>query len=164
MPLSQAFLLSILCLGATWAYRLPFAKNLRMQPLSVQSPAMKLSKLLLGSVLALGANQFTILLPAAHAVEVIQSQEVAQSQFVGGYSDPKHPDCLRSIVVRDSRITVVGSDNTDGSKKWVLKATEVDSGKLLVDFSPKGGPKDLLGVYSAADNGIKVSISSLILI
>ena len=76
------------------------------------------------------------------------------SIFVGLYNDPKHPDCLRKIIIENDSITVIGSDNVDGTNEWKLDAKENDSG-ILVDFSPKGGPKDLLGVYDDTNGGIR---------
>jgi hypothetical protein len=46
------------------------------------------------------------------------------------------------------------SDDTKGANKWVLSANEKVPGQILVDFSPKGGPVDILGVYDQRDNGI----------
>ena len=37
----------------------------------------------------------------------------------------------------------------------LIKAKEDFPGTIFVDFSPKGGPKDLLGVYTEELNGIK---------
>ena len=47
-------------------------------------------------------------------------------------------------------ITIVGSD--DGTKFWTINGSwvEKDSGSILVDFSPKGGPSDLSGTFSCA--------------
>mmetsp|Transcript_774 Transcript_774/g.1230 ORF Transcript_774/g.1230 Transcript_774/m.1230 type:complete len:133 (-) Transcript_774:79-477(-) len=46
-----------------------------------------------------------------------------------------------------TRITLVGSD--DGTAFWMLTGEFVDksSGKITVDFSPKGGPSCLSGVF-----------------
>ena len=72
----------------------------------------------------------------------------AKSVFEGEYTDPNHPDGLRKISVKGKDVTLVGTDSA-GGKQWVLQAKESE-GTIFVDFSPKGGPKDLLGVY---DNG-----------
>lgn len=44
-------------------------------------------------------------------------------------------------------ITLVGSD--DGVRFWTLFGRYIDrkKGQIVVDFSPKGGPKDLPGVF-----------------
>jgi hypothetical protein len=60
-----------------------------------------------------------------------------------------------STQVKGKEVTIIGSDNVDGSKQWVLKATEDYPGTIFVDFSPKGGPSDLLGVYNDKMAGIK---------
>lgn len=79
----------------------------------------------------------------------------AESVLVGQYDDPNHPGCLRKITVKDDVVTIIGSDNLDGSKQWVLKAKEDAPGVMFVDFSPKGGPSDLLGVYNEKADAIK---------
>jgi len=50
---------------------------------------------------------------------------------------------------------VKGSDKTDASNPWTLIAKTEADGSLMIDFSPKGGPKDLKAVFSKTDNGIK---------
>ena len=89
-------------------------------------------------------------LPSADLFHVVPSAVAAQSKsvFEGEYTDPNHPDGLRKITVKGNDVTLTGTDSA-GGKQWVLKAKETD-GTIFVDFSPKGGPKDLLGVY---DNG-----------
>lgn len=83
----------------------------------------------------------------------VHEARAADSVFVGQYNDPNHPKCLRKITASGKDITIVGSDEIDGSKQWLLKATEDYPGTIFVDFSPKGGPPDLLGVYD--NNAIK---------
>ena len=79
----------------------------------------------------------------------------AESVLSGQYDDPNHPGCLRKITVKYDIVTIIGSDNVDGSKQWVLKAKEDAPGVIFVDFSPKGGPSDLLGVYNEKADAIK---------
>lgn len=74
--------------------------------------------------------------------------------FTGSYNDPKHADCLRKIIIENNIISIIGSDNEDGSDEWKLEAKENDSG-IMVDFSPKGGPKDVLGIYDENEDGIR---------
>merc|ERR1712166_267444 len=51
------------------------------------------------------------------------------------------------------RITIVGSD--DGIVFWTLFGEWLNptTGELTVDFSPKGGPADLRGVYTYVAGG-----------
>ena len=69
----------------------------------------------------------------------------AKSVFEGQYNDPNHPGCLRKITVKNGLVTIIGSDELDGSKQWIIQAKEDFPGTIFVDFSPKGGPSDLLG-------------------
>jgi hypothetical protein len=76
--------------------------------------------------------------------------------FTGSYADPKHPNCLREVrIVSGNKADVSGTDGTpgcptDGSgKKWDLVG-KIEGDSILVDFTPKGGPKDLKGVWEPA--------------
>jgi hypothetical protein len=81
----------------------------------------------------------------------------AATDFTGSYADPFHPFCLREItqVTGSAAATVSGTDGTpgcppDGSgKAWNLVG-KVEGDNILVDFTPKGGPKDLKGVWESA--------------
>jgi len=74
--------------------------------------------------------------------------------FSGRYSDPKHPNCKREIVVVEAgrTVKVKGTDGNpgcppDGSgKAWELVG-KINGDSILVDFSPKGGPSNLQGIY-----------------
>lgn len=77
----------------------------------------------------------------------------AAVDFSGSYADPNHPNCLREVqVVSPSNADVTGTDGTpgcppDGSgRKWALTG-KIDGDTILIDFSPKGGPKNLKGVW-----------------
>lgn len=75
------------------------------------------------------------------------------SQFDGSYSDPKHPNCLRAIeVVGGKNAKISGTDGTpgcpaDGSGKGWNLVGKVQGDSILVDFTPKGGPPGLKGVF-----------------
>jgi len=92
------------------------------------------------------------------------------SVFTGEYDDPKHPNCLRSIKVvgaamgpdgrrkREPAAYVKGVDNAKGTPScadnpelasvWKLEGKVAESGDTIyIDFSPKGGPKDLVGTW-----------------
>ena len=112
---------------------------------------------LMGSSNFLAVSNSPVASFAAHAA--VSPQPVSPSVFKGKYSDPFHPNCLRQIDVTGKAVTIVGSDDVDSKVIWTLKAVEEKPGEILVDFSPKGGPKNLLGIYSTADNGIKVTFS-----
>ena len=68
------------------------------------------------------------------------------------YSDPNHVNCLREILHIGHRVYVHGTDGDpncppDGSgDRWELSGKVKDK-HVYVDFSPKGGPKDLDGVW-----------------
>eukprot|EP00306_Pavlova_sp_CCMP459_P004770 CAMPEP_0185158680 /NCGR_PEP_ID=MMETSP1139-20130426/2561_1 /TAXON_ID=298111 /ORGANISM="Pavlova sp., Strain CCMP459" /LENGTH=465 /DNA_ID=CAMNT_0027723825 /DNA_START=95 /DNA_END=1492 /DNA_ORIENTATION=- len=64
------------------------------------------------------------------------------SPWAGRFSDPNHPKGYRDITVSNGVATIVGVDEP-GDAPWKLTA-KVDGDSALIDFSPKGGPKDLL--------------------
>eukprot|EP00667_Euglena_gracilis_P024415 EG_transcript_28098 len=69
-----------------------------------------------------------------------------QCLFEGRYSDPNHPTGYRVIVVNgDNTATIIGTDEA-GGPTWTLRGV-FQAGGLLIDFSPKGGPRDLLAKY-----------------
>jgi hypothetical protein len=86
-----------------------------------------------------GNGAWVNVVPAAHAADT------KKSVFVGDYTDPNHPDGMRHIDVKGTDVTLTGTDSA-GGKQWVLKAKESE-GTIFVDFSPKGGPPNLLGVF-----------------
>jgi hypothetical protein len=99
----------------------------------------------------------------------------APVDFTGSYSDPFHPNCQRSITQEMNKmaastawsssspasvLTLRGTDGnpgcpSDGSgTPWILTGTaDTGSGSLVVDFSPKGGPANLRGVWEQDAGG-----------
>mmetsp|Transcript_45821 Transcript_45821/g.84013 ORF Transcript_45821/g.84013 Transcript_45821/m.84013 type:complete len:165 (+) Transcript_45821:54-548(+) len=81
--------------------------------------------------------------------------------WAGKYTDPNHPGCKREIAVNGKTLEIKGTDGKPGcgpgieEKAWTLSARlEEESGdSVLIDFAPKGGPKNLLGTWDK--NGIK---------
>lgn len=79
------------------------------------------------------------------------------ADFNGSYDDPFHPNCVRSVEVYGQKLVLSGTDGNPGcpadggGKPWVLPGTLKGDGKILVDFTPKGGPKDLEGVWEGGD-------------
>lgn len=71
-------------------------------------------------------------------IPVAQAVAPTKSIFVGEYDDPNHPGCMRKISAEGKTVTILGSDNKDGSKQWKLTAKEDFPGTIFVDFSPKG--------------------------
>ena len=85
--------------------------------------------------------------------------------FSGSYSDPNHPNCLRVIEVpkdnsKNGVAAISGTDGTpgcppDGSgKTWQLQG-KITGDEIFIDFSPKGGPKDLVGKWEDSPSGIR---------
>jgi len=79
----------------------------------------------------------------------------AANEFDGDYTDPKHPGCSRTIVSQGAQATVTGADGKpackpgEPTKAWKLEG-KISGEEIFVDFSPKGGPKDLLGKWDGS--------------
>jgi len=78
----------------------------------------------------------------------------AGAAFIGNYADENHPGCLRAISGAGAPgvLEVTGTDGSPGCAKgekqtpWALTGELTKQGDgILIDFSPKGGPRDLLG-------------------
>ncbi|KAL3804638.1 hypothetical protein HJC23_008453 [Cyclotella cryptica] len=83
--------------------------------------------------------------------------------FTGSYSDPKHLNCPRLIAMEGSKALITGADGNPNcvggeGNPWRLvgridESKGNDADEIFVDFSPKGGPKDLVGKWEK--NGIR---------
>jgi hypothetical protein len=133
-------LAALLCLaaaGSTYAWLFPTTGKQAVQAATAMA--------------SLSAALWSSPLPATAAVD-----------WTGSYADPKHPNCQRVIQVAGSLASVSGTDGTpgcpaDGSgRAWALEGKiDKKDATILVDFTPKGGPANLKGVYeSAAPAGI----------
>ena len=81
--------------------------------------------------------------------------------FVGKYSDPNnHPGGTRTIKLLDVSIgdyqlaQVRGGGGIGEPKDYTLPAIVVGGRAIIIDFSPKGGPRDFSGVIQK-DGSIK---------
>ena len=81
-------------------------------------------------------------------------------RFGGTFSDPNHPGCTRTVDVvvsgDDDDVTVSGADFDDDGElvPWGPLKAKVDDTKIVVDFSPKGGPSNLTGTWNANTKSI----------
>ena len=81
--------------------------------------------------------------------------------FVGKYSDPNnHPGGTRTVKLLDGSIgdyqlaEVRGGGGLGEPKDYTLPAIVVGGRAIIIDFSPKGGPRDFSGVIQK-DGSIK---------
>ena len=109
-------------------------------------PAKNLfSRSIVGRTIASASLSFGIIITgdyimksSLHSNVAIADDKTSTSVFVGNYNDPNHPGCFRKIVVKGKDVSIIGSDNLDGSKQFIIKAKEDYPGTIFVDFSPKG--------------------------
>jgi hypothetical protein len=93
----------------------------------------------------------------------------ASSPFTGDYNDPNHPECLRQVKVVGAPLRADGSrsaypvievtgydgkgqgpictDRPTRADLWKVQGTVKSTKTALIDFSPKGGPPNLLATY-----------------
>ena len=95
---------------------------------------------------------------------LIPSRSVAATgaeAFLGKYSDPiNHPGGTRTIKLVDGAVVgdyqlakVEGGGGRGEPNEYVLPAVVVGDRAIIIDFSPKGGPRDFTGVLTK--EGIK---------
>ena len=108
--------------------------------------------LLRASVSAVAALTAANLFPSsAHAGDA--------SAFVGTYSDPiNHPGGTRTIKLLEGKSVggyqlaeVQGGGGVGEPKNYVLPAVIFDDRAIVIDFSPKGGPRDFTGILVGND-------------
>ena len=59
------------------------------------------------------------------------------------YEDPEHGNAIRKVSLsQNGKISIIGKDTPKG-KIWRAKGIVTDDNKMLLDFSSKGGPKDI---------------------
>lgn len=82
--------------------------------------------------------------------------------FIGKFSDPiNHPGGTRTIRLLDQKIgdyqlaEVVGGGGRGEPENFVLPAVVVGDRSIIIDFTPKGGPRDFVGVLDGKNGDIK---------
>lgn len=114
----------------------------------------------LGGMLNTAAAAAAVLSGASAAIP--KSAEAATpvdaSAFVGTYSDPiNHPGGKRTIVLLGQTVgdyqmaEVRGGGGVGEPKSYVLPAVILGGRAIIIDFSPKGGPRDFTGVLDGKD-------------
>mmetsp|Transcript_14424 Transcript_14424/g.27129 ORF Transcript_14424/g.27129 Transcript_14424/m.27129 type:complete len:155 (-) Transcript_14424:160-624(-) len=78
--------------------------------------------------------------------------------FVGTFSDPiNHPGGTRTIRLLDQKVgdyqlaEVIVVGGVGEPKNVVLPAAVIGDRTIVIDFSPKGGPRDFVGVLDGKD-------------
>mmetsp|Transcript_19432 Transcript_19432/g.42456 ORF Transcript_19432/g.42456 Transcript_19432/m.42456 type:complete len:166 (-) Transcript_19432:136-633(-) len=92
---------------------------------------------------------------AAASTGLHSADAASAPSWPGRYLDPNHPGCKREVSVEYEGIVIEGADGEPGCLRgekqtpWRLavKPSPTKADELLIDFSPKGGPKDLVGKW-----------------
>lgn len=97
--------------------------------------------------------RLAILAKAISGLAGLRAHPGLPTQFDGNYSDPNHPGCPRAVCW-ETRL-VMGTDGDPGCEapganltQWAVPIVDASTdGTITVDFSSKGGPKDLKGDF-----------------
>lgn len=80
------------------------------------------------------------------------------SVFCGTYSDPiNHPGGKRTISLLDGKTgdyqlaQVLGGGGIGEPESYILPAVILGDRTIIIDFSPKGGPRDFVGILDGKD-------------
>jgi len=78
------------------------------------------------------------------------------------FEDPVHDNALRKVSIsQDGTLSIIGKDSPRG-KTWRAKGLLLDNaGKMLMDFSSKGGPKDIKAQFVASRSGKGIESSNI---
>lgn len=78
--------------------------------------------------------------------------------FVGTFTDPiNHPGGKRTIILTGEKVgdyqlaEVQGGGGRGEPANYVLPAAVIGDRTIVIDFSPKGGPRDFVGVLDGGD-------------
>jgi len=86
------------------------------------------------------------------------------SRMVGTYTDPMHPGCTRRVAqIAGTKFASIRGADEDGIP-WVAGANVacadyngVGKEQLIVDFTAKGGPKDVVAVADYSETSCKLT-------
>jgi hypothetical protein len=102
---------------------------------------------------------------AAAAAAAAEAAADPATRFCGTFSDPvNHPGGTRTISlldgggssVGDYRLASVrGGGGRGEPREYVLPALVIGDRAIIIDFSPKGGPRDFTGVLDPKDGSIR---------
>eukprot|EP00416_Gambierdiscus_australes_P042358 CAMPEP_0171097214 /NCGR_PEP_ID=MMETSP0766_2-20121228/47271_1 /TAXON_ID=439317 /ORGANISM="Gambierdiscus australes, Strain CAWD 149" /LENGTH=189 /DNA_ID=CAMNT_0011556373 /DNA_START=63 /DNA_END=632 /DNA_ORIENTATION=+ len=90
-----------------------------------------------------------------------QAAVAAGARWSGKYTDPKFPGCERKITKSGDSFIISGTSSSDGSKRcdpdaalkqWSITGMQPEgtfgaSDTLIIDFSPRGGPKEVVATW-----------------
>lgn len=140
---------SLLLLIATLAISISFSDSLSLEKFNAGRRSFVASALI-------AASSATVLPSVANAVGKVRGDP---SVFCGTYSDPiNHPGGKRTITLLDGQRTgdyqlaqVQGGGGIGEPENYILPAVILGDRSIIIDFSPKGGPRDFVGVLDGKD-------------
>ena len=83
---------------------------------------------------------------SAYAANNAAARKEAGIRIGGKYADPNHPGCKRKVtLIGTNKVLVEGAD--EDKVPFTVRGT-YEGKTVTLDFSPKGGPKDVTAQYS----------------
>lgn len=121
--------------------------------LAFQSPGKSSSVDRRNAIIGVAATTASLLSSSSPALAASGAEA-----FVGTFSDPiNHPGGKRTIRLLDQTVgdyqlaEVLGGGGVGEPKNYVLPAAVIGDRTIVIDFSPKGGPRDFVGVLDKGD-------------
>lgn len=100
---------------------------------------------------------------AATATAAPNSSKKGAEAFVGTFTDPiNHPGGTRTIKLLEGKsfgdyqlAEIIGGGGRGEPANYILPACVLGDRTIIIDFSPKGGPRDFVGVLDKTNGDIK---------
>mmetsp|Transcript_24116 Transcript_24116/g.55336 ORF Transcript_24116/g.55336 Transcript_24116/m.55336 type:complete len:175 (-) Transcript_24116:3215-3739(-) len=151
-PIGVASFCWLLMLSSCHAWTSPLSKTTPAMATSASSTPTNRQQFFQQALLWGAAAAAAIVAPSTASAEPFDPQTFAHT-----YSDPKHPNCKRIVQVSKygndfGEAKLAGTDGNPGCPEdgsgnlWRLNG-DIVGDKITVDFSPKGGPASLKGVW-----------------
>merc|ERR1719261_228488 len=90
-----------------------------------------------------GAYQLGLYDKSGAATSVGKDTKARKNPFQGKFSDPAHSDMTRAIEYAGGRDYQISGADED-KKPWKVFGKRKNSDTLIVDFTPKGGPAEVV--------------------
>jgi hypothetical protein len=155
--LVQTVALLLLCITGVTSLGQPTQQGPKSTPTTGSSNRRGMLLTSFGSIAISSATAVSIV-PAVEAADVTTRDG---SIFCGTYSDPvNHPGGTRTIRLVGEKVgdyqlaEVTGGGGIGEPKHFLLPAIVIGDRAIIIDFSPKGGPRDFTGVIDK-DGGIR---------
>lgn len=111
----------------------------------------------------MGGATLPVATAAAATTAAPNSSKKGAEAFVGTFTDPiNHPGGTRTIKLLEGKsfgdyqlAEIIGGGGRGEPANYILPACVLGDRTIIIDFSPKGGPRDFVGVLDKTNGDIK---------